>query len=575
MAQLRRLRERFHNELVIIGVHSAKFPSEHLTANIRQAVLREGIQHPVVNDTGFRIWSEYNVRAWPTLVLIDPRGRIAGVKAGEIQAEDFIPIIEQIVLENQSEISQAPFTWQNKAQPQPDRPLSFPSHLLLARNGMMWIADSGHHRIIEIQLDHNGTGGEVLRVFGSGQPGLQDGPAGQAQFHNPHGLAITGSPQNGSLYVADTGNHAIRVINLESGDVRRIAGSGMKAHGTFALGDPMETPLRSPWALIFLEETLFIAMAGSHQIWVLTPDGRLGPFAGTGQEALVDGPVAQTSFNQPSDLALDSGRLFVADPEASAIRSISLDSNPTVSTLIGEGLFEFGDRDGIGSAVRLQHPAGIAYADRLIYIADTYNNKIKILDPLTRRVRTLIGSGKPGHQDGGFGQARLYEPEGVQVSAGKVYIADTNNHQVRVAGLDSHQVSTFQLRNIERLQVIAEQANNRIRLDPQVVKPGNVYASLDIQLPAGYKLNPDAETRLKLENRAEPFYFKANQPVSFDLQIEQDCEVTLDLSVIFCVSGDQNLCLIDNHKLVLPLVVQMNAPNKIKISYPIPRPVNQ
>ena len=168
-------------------------------------------------------------------------------------------------------------------------------------------------------------------------------------------------------------------------------------------------------------------------------------FAGTGAEALIDGARHEAAFNQPSDLALAMGHLFVADAEASAIRAISLDDTPRVMTLVGEGLFDFGDVDGVGAAVRLQHPTGLAVADGVLYLADSYNHKIKTLDPTTGTVKTLIGQGEKGSADGSFTSTQLYEPEGLVVANGRIYIADTNNHLIRVADLATQQVTTLKL----------------------------------------------------------------------------------------------------------------------------------
>lgn len=193
-------------------------------------------------------------------------------------------------------------------------------------------------------------------------------------------------------------------------------------------------------------------MAGFHQIWVCLEDDQLGPFFGNGREALVDGTAMESSFNQPSDLAWGLGHIFVADSEASAIRAIALQENPKVVTLIGLGLFEFGDVDGLGSTVRLQHPTGLTFADGLVYIADSYNHKIKTFDPTTGRVETLIGTGQAGQADGPFAQAELFEPEGVVAANGRLYIADTNNHLIRVADLTSGALHTLTLRGLDRLQ---------------------------------------------------------------------------------------------------------------------------
>lgn len=431
---------------MIIGVHSAKFPSEKLTANIRQAVLRQRIEHPVVNDAGFDVWQQYTVKAWPTIVLVNAAGKYIGSHSGEIQAEDLIPLIEQQIVEAETAglLNREPLDLKPERMMEPKRPLSYPGKVLLAPNGHLFVADSGHHRILELALSENTRAG-IIRVFGNGDIALTDGPPEKASFKGPHGMALI---QN-RLYVADTGNHAVRVINLETGLVGTAAGIGEKAM-SFMIGAPAETPLRSPWALAAHEDLLLIAMAGSHQIWLLRTGDHpqespsLGPFAGNGREALIDGPLAEASFNQPSDLAFGFGYLFVADTEASAIRAITLDQEPDVITLIGEGLFEFGDLDGVGTAqVRLQHPLGLAFYQGTIYIADSYNHKIKTLDPLTARVETLIGSGVAGHADGNFKEAELFQPEGLAARDNKLYIADTNNHLIRVADLASKRLTTL------------------------------------------------------------------------------------------------------------------------------------
>jgi DNA-binding beta-propeller fold protein YncE len=324
---------------------------------------------------------------------------------------------------------------------EPARLLHYPSKLLTATGDRLFVADTSHHRILEVQLSLDGLSGEIVRTFGTGEAGFVDGHIRQAQFHDPHGMALRGH----TLYVADTENHAIRAIDLVREQVRTVAGTGTMGRTLTPNGDtPTTTELRSPWALAAMEGALFIAMAGSHQIWVLIDEQTLGLFAGTGAEALLDGPRAEAAFNQPSDLVLDRGRLFVADAEASAIRALLLDENPRVMTIVGLGLFEFGDVDGVGAAVRLQHPTGLTTGPSgLIYVADSYNHKIKTLDPTTGEVKTLIGTGMPGAADGDFVQAQLYEPEGVVLLNNRLYIADTNNHTIRVADLATRLVTSL------------------------------------------------------------------------------------------------------------------------------------
>jgi DNA-binding beta-propeller fold protein YncE len=443
---LRQLRTQYPNELVVIGVHSPKFPAEKITENLRAAVIRHGIQHPVINDADFAVWSQYAVRAWPTVVLIDPVGKVVAQQAGEIEADGLAPIIDSMIADFKSQglLDESPVIGLlPEMAHEPSRLLQHPSKVLYATGDRLFVADTGHHRLLEIQLGQDGLSGEIVRTFGSGLPGLQDGHREQAQFHAPHGMALHGT----TLYVADTENHAIRAIDLVWDSVRTVVGTGYKGRiVTDTPSTPAAVALRSPWALVMLEELLWIAMAGSHQIWVLLGEEQLGVFAGNGAEALVDGPRYEASFNQPSDLVLAMNHLFVADAEASAIRAVTLDHEAKVFTLVGQGLFEFGDIDGLGATVRLQHPMGLAVQQNLLYIADSYNHKIKTLDPTSGRVTTLIGSGVAGAADGNFHQAQFFEPEGLAAANHRLYIADTNNHAIRVADLATAQVYTLELR---------------------------------------------------------------------------------------------------------------------------------
>lgn len=430
----------------MIGVHSAKFPAEKITANIRAAVIRHGIHHPVINDANFTVWSQYGVRAWPTVILVDPLGKVVSQQAGEIDAATLATSIDQMIADFKAQgiLDTIPVAGLlPEVAHEPSRLLQHPSKVLYATGDRLFIADTGHHRLLEVQLSLDGFTGEIVRSFGSGVPGLQDGPIQQAQFHDPHGMALHGT----TLYVADTENHAIRAIDLVRERVRTVAGTGHKARGLTVNGStPLALALRSPWALAMLDEILWIAMAGSHQIWLLLAEEQLGVFAGNGVEALVDGSRGEASFNQPSDLALAMDHLFVADAEASAIRALTLDDAPQVFTLVGQGLFAFGDMDGVGETVRLQHPTGLAVAKNVLYIADSYNHKIKTLDPTTGEVKTLIGTGEAGAADGNFHQAQLFEPEGLVVADERLYIADTNNHQIRMADLRTQWVHTINLR---------------------------------------------------------------------------------------------------------------------------------
>jgi len=453
LRDLKTLEQRFPQELVIIGIHSPKFTNEKLTENLKRILVRYEIEHPVANDANHEIWRRYGVQAWPTRVIIDPAGNLVGTAMGEGNLEGFISAIRTVVRvfdpstpefaqslrTSEHVIDRTPLALDLERTRHADRPLLYPGKVLAdAATARLFIADSNHNRIVVAALD-----GAVIETIGSGLQGDNDGIFSQARFYRPQGLAL--SPDN-ELYVADTENHQIRVVNFQARAVHTVAGTGKQGAFSGDGGDAMRIDLNSPWDLALKTGILIIAMAGPHQIWVvdLLHDSAY-PYAGTGEEARKDGPVNVATFAQPSGLALDGNTLYVADAEANSVRALDLPPGNMVTTIAGGDLFKFGDEDGKGDAARLQHPLGVAvYAGR-VFIADTYNHKIKMLDPATRQVTTFAGTGVAGYVDGAATSAQFFEPGGLSVSGDILYIADTNNHAIRTIDLVTKTVSTLEI----------------------------------------------------------------------------------------------------------------------------------
>jgi hypothetical protein len=207
----------------------------------------------------------------------------------------------------------------------------------------------------------------------------------------------------------------------------------------------LEVNLNSPWDVAQVENKLYVAMAGSHQIWVMDLlEQTMQTWIGTGAEFCADGSPEVAAFAQPSGLATDSQELFVADSEASSIRGITITPVPIAQTICGSGqLFDFGDRDGFAFEARLQHCLGVAYANGDVWIADTYNHKIKRVNPTTGQCETIAGMGIAGFQDGVGMQATFAEPSGLTFANPYLYVADTNNHAIRRLHIDSLEVSTL------------------------------------------------------------------------------------------------------------------------------------
>ncbi len=404
LPELKKLETEYPEELVVIGVHSAKFDAEKSKEAIRKAVQKFGISHPVINDADFSIWRHYAVNAWPTIVLIDPEGMVIGQRTGEGIYDVVKANLDQYIPEYRSKLNREAISFIQEEEPA--GLLRFPSKLL-AQNDTVFVADSGHNRIL--QLDRNG---KILQKIGSGKQGLADGSFAEAAFYEPHGMAF----KDNCLYIADTKNNAIRKADLATQTVVTLTGNGDRGYyvGASKWGVPVLP--NSPWDLALKDDCLYIANAGNHQILLLNLKTNLAlRYAGTGSEALVNGSVHEAAFNQPSGLALAGEKLFVADAEASAIRCVDLKSG-AVSTLLGKGLFDFGYQDGDADVALLQHAVGLTERDNCLFIADTYNGKIRKLSLETKRVQTLT--------------ADLFEPNDVEFVGTELWVSSTNAHEL-------------------------------------------------------------------------------------------------------------------------------------------------
>jgi thiol-disulfide isomerase/thioredoxin len=452
LPDLAKLEKKYPNELVVIGIHSPKFENEHNTESIRKALLRYEVKHPVINDANMQIWKTFGVNTWPTLVLIDPEGNIAGHGSGEGLYDALDVAIAKLIKTHKANktLNEKPLKFE-LAKETGESPLFFPGKVLAdGPSNRLFIADSTHHRIVITDLD-----GKKIAVAGTGEPGNKDGDFDKAQFHDPQGLAVKGD----TLYVADRKNHTIRELDLKAKTVKTIAGTGKQAQARDVTGPfpARKIALNSPWDLLLAGNTLYVALAGHHQIWALDlRKDELTRYAGTGYEFLKDGPLLSAIFAQPSGLASDGKNLYVADSEVSAIRMMPLNGRGEVKTLIGEHLFAFGDitynpalRLVVGAAemctYRLQHALGIVCVNGKIYVADTYNSKVKELDPETRRITTFVG----GESEGWLSSPVFQEPAGISYANGKLYLADTNAHRIRVVDMKTRAVSTLKLQGVE------------------------------------------------------------------------------------------------------------------------------
>jgi thiol-disulfide isomerase/thioredoxin len=432
--------------VVFIGVHSAKFSNEQQAQNVQEAIGRYEIGHPVVVDQEMKIWRSYNVSAWPTIVIIDPKGNVVYQQAGEGRRDELDDVIGVLLERHRAAgtLAQEPISIEHPRRAQ-GRVLSYPGKLAFSPDGrMLAISDSNHNRV----LVADAQSGKIIHKVGGTARDLRDGSFEEARFFRPQGLAWA----KDRIFVADTENHALREIDISAKTVRTLAGNGRQGAWISGAQDGKVTQLSSPWDLAYSDGFLFIAMAGLHQIWAYhIESGKMGPFAGSGYENIVDGTFSEAQFAQPSGLSIYDGNfLLVADSEVSAVRLLNL-SKKTVQTVVGEGLFEFGFKDGALADARLQHPLGVHCAGNKIYVADTYNHAVRLIDLDTQQVSTVVGKAAGEKtmckiDDPACDTLGLFEPSDVKQQGNTLYIADTNNHLVRMFDLDKMVLKTLAIK---------------------------------------------------------------------------------------------------------------------------------
>lgn len=555
MPELKSLEEKYP-ELIVIGVHSAKFHNERIMESIAQAVLRYEIEHPIIIDNNFEIWKTYGIDSWPSFILIGPDRQIIGRASGEGIFERMDAVMGKLasVYKEAGKLDRERIHFAPLVREATETYLRFPGKIEAdSASRRLFISDSNHHRIIVANTD-----GDVLEIIGSGTSGRRDGGFGEAEFFRPQGLAF--DPARNRLYVADTENHLIRMADMQEKKVTTIAGSNGKGRRIMEAGRVPEIFLSSPWDLMILGKYLYIAMAGYHQIWKLNLDTLgIDAYAGSGAEGVLDGPRQKASLAQPSGITTDGRDLYFADSETSSLRMIQED---VVTTLVGKGLFVFGDQDGPFPEALLQHPIGIHYHENALYVADSYNHKVKKADLRTREVTTIIGTGTAGRGDGDALKAGLHEPNDLAHLDGKLYIADTNNHAIRVYDPLTEQLSTMAF---NALQQKAEE--KAVILTGRSIPSRSKGLCLQLMLPEGYHWNKDAEQQIVASSDNPEIVaalapLKKSEGFSYYIPLEVrgkgKTDLRISLAVYFC--DRETSCCFRPTEFILPLQVDETAP---------------
>ena len=563
--ELKHLEEKYPNELVVVGVHSAKFVNERDSDNIRQSILRYEIKHPVVNDPELNLWQQYGIHAWPTLVLINPEGYLVLNVSGEGHYETLDEAVSILIqrAESKSVLNRLPLEIVPEETREADTYLRFPGKIFAADNELI-VSDSNHNRIVI-----SDETGQILYVIGSGSIGNKNGNFEQTEFNHPQGIFKDGN----LIYVADTENHLIREIDLSNKMVKTIAGTGERGEHINGKARALEAPLNSPWDLVKVNDTLYIAMAGAHQIWSLNLKIReLDLVAGSGREDIVDGKAKSSALAQPSGISFDGqDTIYFADSEVSAARSFNLKTRE-VRTLIGHGLFEFGDQDGSLGQAKLQHPLGIAFDNDIVYVADTYNSKVKMINLKNKKIETIAGS-KKGFKDGTPGS--FFEPGGISIRNGKLYIADTNNHAVRVLDLKSRELTTLPVTTPVDSQKTKPRKNPFLELieRPEETVKEDSKISFAVRLPKDHEFSKEAPFTYEILKQGKVFQKGTikdpDKELPLNINLNQDDKgksvIEIDLDFPYCSTAPPKLCKFKSIKLIQPISVESDGKPVLKL----------
>lgn len=406
---LRYLQRKYAGAVQVVAIHCPKFDAERNPRLVRNvcAQLDPGVR--VAHDPNFVAWQHYGITAWPSAVVIDPDGRIDAVVVGDLRRDELEAHVTHLIADAGLALDDSLLPILNPIHR--DAALSFPAGICV-NDHYLYVADSGHHRVLECSRE-----GRVLRQIGTGTAEYNDGTISAAAFRRPTGLALV----RDILFVADTGNNALRRVRIVDGDVFTLVGggrAGQPSGGVLDLGK--RVALSQPWGVAAADDRVYVSLAGNNQIWMYDRGRNSFQFvAGSGDLALADGDADKASFAQPAGLALAQLMLYVVDSGASALRSMQT-GTARVQTLIGQGLFDFGDAVGARVDTRLQYPLAVAKDPDTahLWIADSYNNQLRKLKLGGSEVARVEVSSK------------LECPSAIAAHGGALWIANTHAHEV-------------------------------------------------------------------------------------------------------------------------------------------------
>ncbi len=493
MEGIAQLEKIYGTQLVVVGIHSWQFKEELSDEAISHAMVANGVQHPVANDANQAIAKAFRVTQWPTQILLNPRGGIEAVYAGEGHFDEMQAAIQRMAKLYSGHLRHDPVKLRgdNTVYTLLDYPGGI-AYLPMYRNApALAVADTGHDRVVVSDLQ-----GKVLEVIGSGAQGHSDGIFEDARFSRPEGVAVHGE----LVYIADTGNHLLRLANLSTRKVVTLAGTGALAAGPLKETQPAaKSMLASPWALALWpdENHVAIAMAGNNQLWSYNvADKTVSLLAGSGDKGQQDGPAASAKLAQPSGLAALGNRLFFTDAQTSTLRVLE---KGQVKTLAGDAAGTAGYKTGPKGGGLMQHPMGLAAVGDMVFIADSYNHAIRAFDLKKGLLENLAGGGESGKANGAGSKASFSQPQGLAAQGGSLFVADTDNSAVRVVEVQGQKVSPLAVHEEAQKEPVAlqEALPNVTETDP-IRLAMQSPVRLNLKLKPGWHIHQEGPSYLAL-----------------------------------------------------------------------------
>ncbi|XP_042232801.1 NHL repeat-containing protein 2-like isoform X2 [Homarus americanus] len=520
------------------------------------------------------MWTELGIACWPTLLILGPDASPLFVLVGEGHSDRLQLYVDTAVRYfsssgrlSKTAVPLAPL----KHYQATGSLLLYPGKVAVHPGGLI-VSDSGHNKILLTDFE-----GSVTKVIGSGEQGFTDGSFAVASFNNPQGV-VYHHPD--TLYIADTDNHAIRQVDIITETVKTIAGTGKQ--GTDLEGGQVGTlmAISSPWDLCLgrsldqaedgPENLLLVAMAGTHQIWgVFLSNGKwlkgssyskgtVVRLAGSGAEENRNTSYpTRAGFAQPSGLTLGthSGAavLYIADSESSSVRKMNL-TDGAVKAVVGGArdpldLFAYGDVDGSGVEAKLQHPLAVAAVGDRVYVADSYNHKIKVVRPSgkTYILTTVAGGQYTEKNKDEASDSKLNEPGGLcaSVDGSCLYIADTNNHSIKVLSLTDHSIRQLPIRLVDESDSSSQDLlNSDAEVEEVVVEVPSgrevqVILRIKASLPEEASLNNDAPNKWTLDTSGSQVTVTSSEG-----KLQEETDVPITLQPISDAASDTKLKLL-------------------------------